>query len=440
MKRFFCVIFIVLFSISLVGCINSDISEIKTYNEVSYTWDNNFCTAKVLLKGNPDYQLNETVEGIKEFNDATCTKNMSYLYKAKFNNELFKDQVSELFELENTALGHDLEKKWTIDVEPTKTSDGLRSHHCKRCNERINETAIDKGNNDSEFDFWLTDDGYYVSGYIENNKKNVIIPEFHYGIPVVGIIAYSFSATNIESIKIPSSVKIIEEGAFRHCLNLKTVIIESGCEKIGNQAFAWCENLKDVSLGDGLIEIGNGCFMNNSSLTNINLPSSLKKIGKSAFHYCSSLDKISVPNGITHIEESTFDYCISLSDITLPQNLYLISEYAFRNCKSLEVINLPNNLEIIDRYAFADCKSIKSILIPYNVTSLGSSIFDGCSSLECIFYDGMTLNTKMTDNWSYDYTSIIFGNKIIYYFSETYKESHLNVRYWHYVDGVPTSW
>ena len=52
----------------------------------------------------------------------------------------------------------------------------------------------------------------------------------------------------------------------------------------------------------------------------------------------------------------------------------------------------------------------------------------------------MTLNTKMTDNWSYDYTSIIFGNKIIYYFSETYKESHLNVRYWHYVDGVPTSW
>ena len=40
------------------------------------------------------------------------------------------------------ALGHDYSKEWTIDTEPTCGTEGSKSHHCTRCDEKSDETAI----------------------------------------------------------------------------------------------------------------------------------------------------------------------------------------------------------------------------------------------------------------------------------------------------------
>ena len=42
------------------------------------------------------------------------------------------------------ALGHDYSSEWTIDVMPTDTSDGYKSHHCIRCGAKKDITAISK--------------------------------------------------------------------------------------------------------------------------------------------------------------------------------------------------------------------------------------------------------------------------------------------------------
>ena len=42
------------------------------------------------------------------------------------------------------ALGHDYSNEWTIDVMPTDTSDGYKSHHCIRCDAKKDITAISK--------------------------------------------------------------------------------------------------------------------------------------------------------------------------------------------------------------------------------------------------------------------------------------------------------
>jgi len=40
------------------------------------------------------------------------------------------------------ALGHAYDMEWTIDVEPTCTTVGSKSHHCSRCNDKVDITEI----------------------------------------------------------------------------------------------------------------------------------------------------------------------------------------------------------------------------------------------------------------------------------------------------------
>ena len=40
------------------------------------------------------------------------------------------------------ALGHEYEDEWTVDVEPTCTEKGGKSHHCKRCEDKLDVTEI----------------------------------------------------------------------------------------------------------------------------------------------------------------------------------------------------------------------------------------------------------------------------------------------------------
>lgn len=39
-------------------------------------------------------------------------------------------------------LGHDYSTEWTVDIEPTCTASGSKSHHCSRCNDRADITKI----------------------------------------------------------------------------------------------------------------------------------------------------------------------------------------------------------------------------------------------------------------------------------------------------------
>ena len=46
------------------------------------------------------------------------------------------------------ALGHDYSKDWTIDKKATCTESGSKSHHCTRCDSKVNETVIPKLSHD----------------------------------------------------------------------------------------------------------------------------------------------------------------------------------------------------------------------------------------------------------------------------------------------------
>lgn len=102
-----------------------------------------------------------------------------------------------------------------------------------------------------------SDSGNSISGElilpesIEKNGKTYKITK---------ISAYSFDEKLI-SIKIPSTVELIEDFAFWDCCRLKRVEVADGVKAIGKQAFAFCEDLEEVILPKG-IKIGEYAFPN----------------------------------------------------------------------------------------------------------------------------------------------------------------------------------
>ena len=75
------------------------------------------------------------------------------------------------------------------------------------------------------------------------------------------------------SIKIPASVKTIEEAAFKGCSSLATVTFEKGSQ------------LKTIG-GDSY---SSGAFSDCTALTSIEIPASVETIEAAAFRGCSKL-------------------------------------------------------------------------------------------------------------------------------------------------------
>ena len=131
----------------------------------------------------------------------------------------------------------------------------------------------------------------------------------------------AFAGCGLESIWLPSTLKVVETQTFLECANLNDVKFSEGLEKIGIEAFyksgvesvtlprslrvlaqaafARCENLKTVVLNEGLEVLGtNEHDINNdamlgafedSTLENVHFPSTMKRIEYYTFSNCKNL-------------------------------------------------------------------------------------------------------------------------------------------------------
>lgn len=111
-------------------------------------------------------------------------------------------------------------------------------------------------------------------------------------------------------IKLPATVRVIHDEAFRGSYNVRNVTLPNRLTYIGKKAFSGstvilthipgtvkdisemaffqCKNIKQLTVGEGLETIGEGAF-SCSTLERITLPSTLKEVGKEAFYLCSKL-------------------------------------------------------------------------------------------------------------------------------------------------------
>ena len=133
-------------------------------------------------------------------------------------------------------------------------------------------------------------------------------------------------SSNLQSVKIPDSVKSVERLVFSGCTKLAYVDAGS-IEVIGARAFEKCTALESVVLPDTLTTIGEGAFYR-SGLKEIEIPDSVrdrvdgettvKGLGYAAFNNCLSLEKVKIGGGIKIITSGAFGYCLALKEIYIP--------------------------------------------------------------------------------------------------------------------------
>lgn len=201
---------------------------------------------------------------------------------------------------------------------------------------------------------------------------------------VVGIGESAFAASSITSIKLPNTLRFIEQYAFSQCSQLKALQLPNRVESIG-RAFISKSAITHIKIPNSVTSIAPYAFgpdVNSSpcqleSIDLTELSSSVTELPEGIFWTCS-LKTIVIPNSIKTIGKMAFMSCEKLETVVLPNSITTIGSQAFYGCANLESINLTDLLSSIGSYAFQGCSSLKSIRIPNNVTSIERLTFYGC--------------------------------------------------------------
>lgn len=181
----------------------------------------------------------------------------------------------------------------------------------------------------------ITGKGAMPDGLIPWHAYRTTITRVDAGEGVTGVSSSAFSGmTALESVSLPSTLKLVGRYAFNGCKALQTVSIPEGTTTIEAYAFQNCEALSRVSLPASLTTLSDGVFSNCVSLGQIALPAGLNEIPDSLFQG-SGLTSVSIPGSVSAIGVSAFANCRELTSVSLPYAMNTIANGAFRSAEKL---------------------------------------------------------------------------------------------------------
>lgn len=192
------------------------------------------------------------------------------------------------------------------------------------------ENSAEKANPASDFEYAKHDtDGYIAIVNYIGSDKTVVIPDEIEELPVKAISVCAFMNTDIESVDIPDTVKMISDNAFTNCQELHTVNMGNGVMQVGYEAFKNCTSLKNLTLSSSLSNIGVRAFKDCDSLQSIFIPKSVTEWGMEAFYSCP-LTSLTFEDGIENIGSyACFWTGGTLKSITFPSSVTALGEYSF---------------------------------------------------------------------------------------------------------------
>lgn len=198
--------------------------------------------------------------------------------------------------------------------------------------------------------------GGYSSAYSSEYKGNITVPE---------TIIYNDKEYTVTTV---------DAGTFQGCTELKSIILPNTIKVIGESAFSGCTSLESVVLPDSIDIINKELFYNCSKLPSIKIPEKIDSIAPSAFENCSTLSSLIIPSNVKTISNSCFYGCKNLETVILPDSIYLIGTSAFERCNALKNINVPY-ITTIENYAFRQCSSLENIVLPESLLHIGEEAF-----------------------------------------------------------------
>lgn len=167
-----------------------------------------------------------------------------------------------------------------------------------------------------------------------NNKNFVTQDDIVYNKTMTTVVACLAEKTGM--VELPEGVTKIEREAFSYC-KINSVKFPSTLRLISDNAFADCENLKTIDFGCGLTHVGSSVSwytFASSGLEKISFPRQVKSIGRGAF-YGSQLKEITLNEGLEIIGEDSFMMCLWLESISIPKTVSTIGRCALSYVKNV---------------------------------------------------------------------------------------------------------
>lgn len=133
--------------------------------------------------------------------------------------------------------------------------------------------------------------------------------------------------TELESVSLPDSLKVISNGAF-YCTRLDSISIPDNVKSIEGYAFAGSSHIQNAVVGNSVEKIGERAFANCYGLSELTLGNSVKSIGERAFLRCDQLTSVTIPACVTEIGEKAFGYIEdSITDNLVKKEDFVIFSY-----------------------------------------------------------------------------------------------------------------
>ena len=204
--------------------------------------------------------------------------------------------------------------------------------------------------------------------------KSIQLPD---GLGYIGKVA--FGKCGLESVTLPNSVREICVQAFFGCESLRDVQLNEGLRQLGEteyvkgikytgQVFAEC-GLESIALPSTLRVIEEDAFYECRDLKEVQLPEGLEEIKLGAF-FKSGLERVNLPASVRTVAQAAFARCENLKSATLNEGLEVLGTDEYSNGDTyygvfqespVEHVRLPSTLTRIGYNAFKGCKSLKEV-------------------------------------------------------------------------------
>lgn len=182
------------------------------------------------------------------------------------------------------------------------------------------------------------------------------------------------------------------DGAIEENFRLESITIPSSVKVIGSNAFAFCR-LTEINIPDSVREIGCGIFNGCVGLSNVKISSSIRKIPMGAFKG-TGIEEIYIPASVEKIEGEAFIDCYNLKCIHVDENNPIYDSR--NNCNA--IIDTAHNALVVGcaSTVIPDTVSeiwkcgilnIRNVFIPESVTYISELVPYVCKNVESICVD-----------------------------------------------------
>lgn len=194
---------------------------------------------------------------------------------------------------------------------------------------------------------------------------------------VIGEEAFK-GATSLCSVSYIDGVTEIGWGAFEGCIALDDIELPEGLKVIRGKAFKDCENLRAVIIPSTLVDLGSNAYENaGMRYLNVTMPESDQAVGNQVFKGCRRLERVSLYGDYLSLKHGLFEECTALRSVRiLSPQVHTIQESVFEGCKSLEELELPASVVYMQMNALYGCKALRLLKIPSESMMMGGMIFE----------------------------------------------------------------